>query len=316
MSPVTALLGALAALTAVYAAFWTRVVLGARRRAGTQAGPLLGQPALADDARAPGALQVGIGAVTNFFDSLGIGSFATTTALWRATRSVPDRVIPGTLNAGHTIPVIVQAFIFTSIIPVDIVTLFSMIGAAVAGAWFGAGIVARLPRRKVQIGMGAALLVAATLMLMTQLQLFPGGGEALGVRGMPLAVAITGSLVLGALMTLGIGLYAPCMILVSLLGMSPRAAFPIMMGSCAFLMPVGSMRFIRERSYSLRPALGLTLGGLPAVLLAAYVVRELPLYAVRWLVIAVVVYTAGGLLWSAFSETREEVPEPAPRAAV
>jgi hypothetical protein len=213
MNPVTVLLGALAALTAVFATFWTRAVVVRHATACLQASADTcagAGTALADDARAPAALQIGIGAVTNFFDSLGIGSFATTTALWRATRSVPDRVIPGTLNAGHTIPVIVQAFIFTSIIPVDIVTLFSMIGAAVAGAWFGAGVVARLPRRKVQIGMGAALLVAATLMLMTQLELFPGGGEALGVRGMPLALAIAGNLVLGALMTLGIGLYAPC----------------------------------------------------------------------------------------------------------
>jgi hypothetical protein len=163
MSPVTALLGALAALTAVYAAFWTRAVMAARRGAAAQAGPVLTQTGLADDARAPTVLQISIGAVTNFFDSLGIGSFATTTAMWRATRSVPDRVIPGTLNAGHTIPVIAQAFIFTSIIPVDAVTLFAMIAAAVAGAWFGAGVVARLPRRKVQIGMGAALLAAATL---------------------------------------------------------------------------------------------------------------------------------------------------------
>jgi uncharacterized membrane protein YfcA len=306
MTPVTALLGALAALTAIYTTYWTRVVVATRRRASASIAPALAPDGTADDARMPGALQTAIGAVTNFFDSLGIGSFATTTALWRATRSVPDRVIPGTLNAGHTIPVIAQAFIFTSIIPVDIVTLFSMIAAAVAGAWFGAGVVARLPRRKVQIGMGGALLGAAALMLMTQLQLFPGGGEALGVRGLPLVVAIAANLVLGALMTLGIGLYAPSMILVSLLGMNPRAAFPIMMGSCAFLMPVGSMRFIRERSYSLRAALGLTLGGLPAVLLAAYVVKELPLYAVRWLVIVVVLYTAAGLLWAALRGAREE----------
>jgi uncharacterized membrane protein YfcA len=182
--------------------------------------------------------------------------------------------------------------IYTSIIEVDLVTLFSMIAASVLGAWLGAGVVARWPRRNVQIGMGAALLVAAALMLMTQLNLFPAGGATLGVRGVRLAIGIGGNFVLGALMTLGIGLYAPCMILVSLLGMNPKAAFPIMMGSCAFLMPVGSLRFIREQSYSLRAALGLAVGGIPGVLLAAYIIKELPLYAVRWLVIVVVVYTA------------------------
>lgn len=290
LHPVTALLGALGALVTAFTILWARI---ARRGAG-------------EHFRLPTALQTGIGAVTNFFDALGIGSFATTTTMWRYWRVVPDRVIPGTLNAGHTIPTILQAFIFTTIIPVDTLTLFTMIAASVAGAWFGAGIVAGWPRRKVQLGMGIALLAAAALMLMTQLELFPGGGDALGVRGGRLAIAIAVNFVLGALMTLGIGLYAPCMILVSLLGMNPRAAFPIMMGSCAFLMPIGSLRFIRERSYNLRAALGLTIGGIPGVLLAAYIVKELPLYAVRWLVIAVVVYTAAGMLMSALAETEKE----------
>jgi len=174
-----------------------------------------------------------------------------------------------------------------------------MIGASVLGAWLGAGIVSGWSRRNVQIGMGLALIAAATLMLMTQLNLFPSGGATSGVRGIALAIGIAGNFLLGALMTLGIGLYAPCMILVSLLGMNPKAAFPIMMGSCAFLMPVGSLRFIREQSYSLRDALGLAIGGVPGVLLAAYIVKELPLYAVRWLVVVVVVYTAVTMLASA-----------------
>src|SRR5205814_5524263 len=160
------------------------------------------------------------------------------------------------------------------------------------------------PRRTVQIGMRMALLVAAGLMFMTQMKLFPGGGEALGVAGLKLAIAVAVNFVLGALMTLGIGLYAPCMILVSLLGMDPRAAFPIMMGSCAFLMPVGSVRFVREGRYALPAAVGLAVGGLPAVLIAAYLVRSLPLSAVRVLVILVVVYTASALLRTAARERR------------
>ena len=223
---------------------------------------------------------------------------------------------PGTLNAGHTLPTIAQAFIFTSLIPVDIVTLLSMIAAAVLGAWLGAGIVASWPKRYVQIGMGIALLGAAALMFMTQMNLFPGGGEALGVRGTKLVIAVVGNFMLGALMTLGIGLYAPCMILVSLLGMNPTAAFPIMMNSCAFLMPVGSLRFIRERSYSLRVALGLALGGVFGSIIAGVFVKSLDLGTVRWLVIVVVVYTAGMMLMSAFSKTAESAPaESAPAKA-
>ncbi len=301
MNPITGLLAALGVLTAVYIAACARTISALKRTAAAaSASP-------ATDARFPTPAHMGVGAITNFFDTLGIGSFATTTALFRWLRMVPDRIIPGTLNAGHTLPTVLQAFIYTAVIPVDVLTLFSMIAAAVAGAWLGAGVVAKWPKRRVQIGMGAALLAAASLMLMTQLGLFPAGSDALGVRGAKLAIAVGGNFMLGALMTLGIGLYAPCMILVSLLGMSPRAAFPIMMGSCAFLMPVGSLRFIREQSYSLRAALGLAIGGIPGVLVAAYIVRQMPLGAVRWLVIVVVVYTAITMLMSAFAERKASV---------
>jgi len=148
---------------------------------------------------------------------------------------------------------------------------------------------------------------------MKQLNLFPAGGDTLGVRGALLAIALVGNFALGALMTLGIGLYAPCMILVSLLGMNPKAAFPIMMCSCAFLMPAASMRFIRERSYSLRAALGLAIGGVPGVLLAAYIVKSLPLSVVRWMVIVIVVYTAVTLIRAGL-QNRDEAAAPAKAA--
>jgi len=174
-----------------------------------------------------------------------------------------------------------------------------MIVAAVAGSWLGAGVVVHWPRRKIQIGMGLALLCAAVLMLMTALQLFPAGGDTLGLTGAKLGIGLAGNFALGALMMLGIGLYAPCMILVYLLGMNPTAAFPIMMGSCAFLMPISSVKFVKTRAYHVQAALGLAIGGLPAALIAALIVGSLPLAAVRWLVIVVVIYTALNMLMTA-----------------
>jgi uncharacterized membrane protein YfcA len=162
------------------------------------------------------------------------------------------------------------------------------------------------PRRRIQIGMGLALLGAAALFLMAQRDLFPPGGDTLGLSGLRLWLGLGGNFALGVLMMLGIGLYAPCMILVSLLGMNPTAAFPIMMGSCAFLMPVSSIRFVRTRAYHVQAAWGLALGGVPAVLIAAYVVRSLPLTAVRWLVIVVVVYTALHMLLTARSDSVQD----------
>ncbi|MEO5897995.1 MAG: sulfite exporter TauE/SafE family protein [Vicinamibacterales bacterium] len=305
MHPITALMSALGVLTAVFIAGWARAVTAVRGLGSREASP-------ATDARFPTPGMIGLGFVTNFFDALGIGSFATSTAAFRLFKMVPDRVIPGTLNAGHTLPTVAQAFIFISIIPVDILTLFSMIAAAVLGAWLGAGVIAHWSKRNVQLGMGAALLAAAVFMLMRQFGVFPTGSTEIGVRGMKLAIAVAGNFGLGALMTLGIGLYAPCMVLVSLLGMSETTAFPIMMGSCAFLMPVGSLRFIREQSYSLRVALGLALGGIVGSIVAGVYVKSLDLRTVRWLVIVVVLYTAVTMLWAAFSDRGDSVPPTEP----
>ena len=247
----------------------------------------------------PTPLGLGLGFVTNFFDTLGIGSFAPTTSAFRFLKSVPDEKIPGTLNVGHTLPTIVQTFIFTKIVPVESKTLILMIVAAVVGSWLGAGVVSGLSRKKIQMGMGIALLTAALFMLSSLLKLTPSGGTALGVSGTMLVVALAGNFVLGALMTLGIGLYAPCLILVSMIGMNVQAAFPIMMGSCAFLMPVASAKFMKTGGFDAKAALGLAIGGVPAVLLAAYVVKSLPLDVLRWVVLVVILYTAFTLLRSA-----------------
>ena len=284
MNPAKLILfAALVAITVVFIAAWARSVRRNRPAAGLR----------------PTPLEMAVGFVTNFFDTLGIGSFAPTTSIFKLKKMVPDEHIPGTLNVGHALPTVAEALVFIAIVNVGMATLACLIAASVAGAWLGAGMVASWPRRKVQLGMGAALLVAAGLFAMTNLHLLPGGGDALSLEGWRFAAGLLGNFALGALMTLGIGLYAPCMILVSLLGMNPIAAFPIMMGSCAFLMPVGSLRFIERRSYSPRTALGLAVGGVPGVLIAAFIVKSLPLTALRWGVVVVVLYAAGAMLRSA-----------------
>jgi uncharacterized membrane protein YfcA len=290
----TALFIALSLTTVAFLLYWIAAI---RKQSGAEGGKWM-----------PGPVDALIGFVTNFFDTLGIGSFATTTSIFKLRGLVRDEKIPGTLNVGHTPPSVLEAFIFIAIVTVDPTTLFSMIAASSLGAWFGAGVVARWPRRAVQVGMGVALIGAAGLMLHSQLSPDPAGGTDVGVTGVKLGIAVAANFMLGALMTLGIGLFAPCMILVTMLGMNPKVAFPIMMGSCAFLMPVGSIRFIRERSYNLKSALGLAIGGIPAVLIAAYIVKELSLRTVKWLVIVVVIYTAAMMLRSAVVErTRRPV---------
>jgi uncharacterized membrane protein YfcA len=266
------------------------------------------------EAVAPSATGVGIGFVTNFFDTLGIGSFAPTTSLFRFFKSVPDENIPGTLNVGHTIPTLIEAYIFIQAVQVDPKTLILMISASTVGAWLGAGVVSGLSRERVQRGMGICLLVAAILLAAKAAGIGPAPGVAEGVTGVKLMIALVGNLILGALMTLGIGLYGPCLILVSMLGMNPKAAFPIMMGSCAFLMPVASARFTKTRRFDLKASLGLIIGGAPAVLIAALIVKEMDLKTVMWLVVVVVLYTSVTMLRAA-SKAKALANDPAPTPA-
>lgn len=244
-----------------------------------------------------------IGFVVNFFDVLGIGSFAPQTALLKFTKQTRDKHIPGTLNVANTLPVLFQALIFITIIDVEPITLISMFAAAVLGAVLGAGIVAKLPEKKIRLVMGFALLTTAFFMFASSMDWIQGGGEAIGLSGHKLVIAVIANIVLGALMTAGIGLYAPCMALVFALGMSPQVAFPIMMGSCAFLMPPASIRFIREKAYNRKAAVAMALPGIFAVAIAAFVVKSLPLDVLRWVVIAVILYTSAVMLHAGYTQS-------------
>jgi uncharacterized membrane protein YfcA len=257
----------------------------------------------------PSTVQWLIGASVNFFDTLGIGSLATTTTAFKALRMVPDERLPGTMIVGLTLPVAAQALIFITVVQIDTTMLALMIATALAGGWLGAGVVSQLPRRRIQAGMGTALLVAALFMMLSQLGLMPGGGEGLGLTGGRLLLALVVNFVLGALIMVGIGNYGPTFVLLSVLGMDPRAAFPIMMGSGAFAALLGGLRFLKAGSFSLRPAIGLTLGGIPAVLVAGLLVKSLPLDVLRLVVVVVVVYAAVVMLRAATASPAKTEPD-------
>jgi uncharacterized membrane protein YfcA len=294
------LLIALGGFGAAFTALWARDIARKRRGGSAPAGegaddadPSSTRPGL------PSPTQTAIGFVTNFFDTLGVGSYATTTSIYKMFRLVPDRRIPGTLLVGHMWPTVAQAVIYITIIQVEMTSLVALIAASILGSWLGAGVVSAWPKRKIQVGMGLALLGAAGLMLAKAVHWLPSGGETLGLHGWRMAAGLVGNFTFGALMNLGIGAYAPSLILFGFLGMDLKAIFPVMMGSCAFIMPTSGMRFIGRGSYASRAALGLALGGVPGVLLAAYVVRELPVTYLLWLVIAVATYSALAMLHSA-----------------
>lgn len=295
MEPKYILILLLIVIAIAYHAFW--YVTEKRRRI------------RADSTLKPRGLSLGVAFIANFFDTLGIGSYATTTSMSKLWGIMPDEKIPGTLNVGYVMATVFQAVIFMTIIEVEFLTLISIIGSAVLGAFFGAGIVSGFSRRQVQIGMGTALLVASLLMVLSMSGRGPAPGEALGLSGIKLGIAVGVSFVLGALMMLGIGFYGPCLIMISLLGMDPRASYPIMMGACAFLMPSGSVQFIRKSAYDLKTAIAFLIGGPLAVLLAAPLVDRIPLFYLRFLVLAVVLYTAIRMLRSAAQEKAAAQPQ-------
>ncbi|MEO5898174.1 MAG: TSUP family transporter [Vicinamibacterales bacterium] len=288
----TALLVVLVALSAVFITRWRRSAAARPARAATEARPW------------PSFVQIVIGFVTDFFDTLGIGSFATTTTAYKLLRVVADERLVGTMLIGHSLPVVVQALIFLVVVQVDPVVLALLVGISVLGSWMGAGVASRLPRRPIQIGMGIGLFAAAFFMLMSQLGMFPGAGTALTLTSGKLLIALAANFILGVLLMLGIGHYAPSLILFSLLGMDPRAAFPIMMSSGGMMAMVGSLQFMKAGRFDTRAALGLTFGGIPGVLVAGLLVRSLPLDVLRWVVMAVVVYAAAMMLRSALVERR------------
>jgi uncharacterized membrane protein YfcA len=254
-------------------------------------------------------LNLAIAFGTNFFDTLGIGSFATTTAAFRLFGLVPDELIAGTIIVGDALPVLMQALLFISVVAVDPWQLSALIFVCVCGGWMGAGVVASLSRRALQFGLGGALLVAVVFMIFGLFGWFPVGGSALAFTPRAFALALVVNFMLGALLTLGIGNYGPSLVVFSLLGMDVTAAFPIMMGSGAFVATIAGVRFIGAGRFDRRMAFALTVGGIPGVAAAVWLVKALPLDALRVLVLVVVAYTSFTLLRSGLRTPDDQIVE-------
>lgn len=296
-------------IRAVLAAEFLWVLIAAGRDIARRRAQLRGR-----ERYAAGAL---IGFVTDFFDTLGIGSFAPSLFAFKALRALPrdsqgrdrDDLAPGTLNVGHALPVIVEALLFMDFVRIEPLTLAGMLVAACLGGLLGARWVSALPVNAVRLALAACLLLTAAVVLMKQLGVGPYAGEnaaLLGLHGWRLAAALGGNFLLGVLMNLGFGLYAPCMGLLLALGMDVGAIFPIMMGSTAIQMPFSAAVFLRQGKYD--PKLAVMLGscGILGVLAAYFLVRRMELTVLLYVVVAVMVYTAAVYLRDALRARRTE----------
>ena len=255
-----------------------------------------------------------LGACTNFFDTLGIGSFAPTMAWFKFRRLVPDRLIPCTLIVGHTLPTMVQGIIFLAVLDVDPVLLVGCVIAFLMGGLLGVPLVTRARAWVVQMVVGCGLILAAIFYALANLHLMPGGGTAASLPAPLLIVAIVASFVIGVLLNFGIGNYAPTLALLSLMGMDPRLCFPIMAASAGLTMAGASVRYIRIGEVNLRIVMGMALGGIPAVFAAAFIVKTMPIELLRWLVIVIVLYAAIVMLRGAFAGRSDEMKGLAPAA--
>jgi len=256
-----------------------------------------------------------LGAVTNFFDTLGIGSFAPTIAWFRFRKMVPDRLMPLTMFIGYTIPAILQGVIFLTLIDVDPILLFGCIVAIVIGGYMGVPIAAKSPVRLIQAVVGIALLIAALFFILANLNLLPVGGTANALPPALTVAAIIANLIFGILLSFGVGNYAPSLAMFSLMGMDPRLSFPIMAAGAGFSGIAAGFQCVRKVQLDWRVVLGLTIGAIPSVLFAAFIIKKAELELLRWLVAVVVTYAGLTLIYSA-TRKAELVPPDACEAAV
>jgi len=257
-----------------------------------------------------------LGAVVSFFDTLGIGSFAPTTAWMKFRRMVPDRLLPPTMLVGLTPPAMAESVIFLILlgVRVDPVLLFGCALAVLLGGLVGAPLVARARVWIVQLVVAVGLVLAAIAYAMTNLHLFPGGGTAAALPMGLTIVAITANFAFGVLLNFGVGNYAPTLVTLSLMGMDPRLIFPIMAAGAAVMGAGACVRHIQMGQMDLRVVVGLAIGGVPAVLVAAFIVKSMPLELLRWLVIVVVLYAAAIMAHAASKGRREHKAEAATTA--
>lgn len=256
--------------------------------------------------------SVALGAVVSFFDTLGIGSFAPTAAWLKLRRLVPDRLLPPTMLVGLTPPAMTESIIFLILlgVMVDPVLLFGSAIAVLLGGLLGAPLVARARVWIVQLLVAIGLLLAAIAYAMTNLHLFPGGGTAAGLSPTLTAIAITASFGFGILLNFGVGNYAPTLVMLSLMGMDPRLSFPIMAAGAALMGAGAGARHIQLGTIDLKVVISLALGGIPAVFVAAFLVKTMPIVLLRWLVIVVVLYAAAIMFRASLSGRRDERVKP------
>lgn len=244
--------------------------------------------------------------VLMLLSTLGISDFAISMAVYPKTKWVTAKKMPGTLNVQVAIPAAVMALAFINSIKIDVLTLVVPIVCQMTGSYLSPRYVVKLPANTIKRVMAVGLFISAGFILAGKFGIMPTGGDATGLRGVKLVILGACTFIWGALNNIGIGSYSTTMATVYALGLSPVAAFPIMMGSSGFSVPIGSMQFVKLKAYNRKISLFTSTIGSLAVLVGVFFIKSLDLSTVQWVVVAVIIYSAISMMRDSFKENEKK----------
>ena len=232
-----------------------------------------------------------IGLIANFFDTLGIGSFALIIAMRGMLKVMPDDIrLIGTMNIHAVFIAVVQTLIFLNVFQVDTTNLIISIVMISLGSILSGIIAIRIKHTLVHKIMLAAFIVTGILLLFSQLNILPISSNSTVITGYMLIPFAIFMFIAGMLPGFGIGYYSLIKSSIFLFGVSPIVAFPLMAAASAFQQPITSAIFISNKKFYFKSALLLGISGSVGVLLAAPLISKIDPRTLKWWLLFVVVY--------------------------
>jgi uncharacterized membrane protein YfcA len=232
-----------------------------------------------------------IGLVSNFLDTIGIGSFAVIIAMRTMLGVMPDEVrLIGTMNIQAMVTALIQALIFLHFVPLDIVTLLVAVAMIALGGFLSGLVAVRIDKKLVHLIMLVAFIITGILLFLSQLNILTIGGTGTAIRGTRLVIFAIFMLVSGTLPAFGVGYYSLIKASIFLFGVNPIVAFPIMASASAFQMPVTSATFIARGKFYFKSTVILAIFGALGVVLATPIITSVNTYTLKWILLGIVIY--------------------------
>ncbi len=236
-------------------------------------------------------VKLGLSGVVAFLaDTIGVGSFAINIAFAKIFKLMPTDKLPGYVNASQVLPGTIQAFIFMTMVNVDMFTLATLAIAASIGGILGAIFVSKMNAtllKKLMIFCFAGMIV---LLFATEAGLLNISGDAAALSGMKLFITAIAMTIAGALTAACVGLYATSQAILFLAGISPLAAFPIMMAAGALQQPLLAITFLTKNKVPVKETLIVSITGLIGIAIGLPLITSVSIHFLHYLLICVLLY--------------------------